>query len=599
MADQVDEIKQKTDIVSLISEYVDLKKAGSNYKALCPFHSEKTPSFIVSSELQIYKCFGCSASGDAYSFLQQYEGMDFPEALKFLADRSGVKLKPGKFQASDAKTKIYKINELTKSLYHYILLKHRAGKRALSYLLKERELAPETIKTFKLGYSPDNLGVLEKFLLEKKGFKREDLQKAGLVYEKGGRLFDRFRGRVIFPLTDHRGNITGFAGRLLPEKESSDLAKYINTPETEVYQKAKQFYALDLARAEIKKRKEAVVVEGELDVLSSWQVGIKNTVAIKGSALTEDQARLIRRLAQRLILALDADLAGDQAARRGIEVAEAVGLEVKVARLKGQKDPDELARKNPQALKKAIKNAVGVWDFVIESVFSKHDSKTGVGKSRISRELIPVISSISDSIVQAHYAELVAKKLGVPVESVLGQITTVQAKVTPKRVRLEIPVKPVTKSRQELLEDLLMGLAFQSDPKILLKSDIGLLVTMPLAKRILEKYKNYSKKAKIFNPSDFAETLPKELTEGYVDMILNDTVGQDISRERLKNELELVKYELRILSVKNKLGDLVGQIRDFEDKDQKGKLKKAKVQFSKLSQDLKLLEEKERQSIIL
>ncbi|MFV1917439.1 MAG: DNA primase [Patescibacteria group bacterium] len=599
MADQVDEIKQKTDIVSLISEYIDLKKAGRNYRALCPFHSEKTPSFMVSSELQIFKCFGCSESGDAYAFLQKYEGMDFPEALKFLADRTGVKLDQGSFKKSEGKQKIYEINKLTSKFYNYILLKHRVGSAALSYLTRERGINPNTIKTYRLGYSPDRPGVLEKFLLEKKGFHKGDLNRAGLVYTKGSRIFDRFAGRVIFPLLDHRGNVSGFAGRLLPKSKNDGMAKYINTPETIAYQKSRLLYGLNLVRDEIKKKREAVVVEGELDAISSWQAGVKNVVAIKGSALTQDQASLVRRFAEKVVLALDADMAGNSANRRGISIAEKAGLEVEVARLGEFKDPDEMAQKSPAKLKSAIKGAVGVWDFIFDSIFEKYDPEKGVEKARISREIVPVLSDIEDKIVQSHYAQLVAKRLAVTQETVLEQVNMVSSKKVTRRKVVPSFVKAEAKPRRELLENRLMALFFQADSKVLLKKEIKTLITMPLAVRILAEYGKYAKKNIKFDPSEFAARLPKELVNGFANLILRDDLGERDSPSVRKRELELVKRELKVLTIKDKLKKLAGEIRTFEDKNQNIKLKTAEKKFSKLSQELTKLEEAGGRGIIL
>src|SRR3989344_5484985 len=231
MADQIEEIKQKVDIATIIGEFISLKKAGSNFKALCPFHSEKTPSFMVSSELQIFKCFGCGESGDVISFLQKYDGMEFYEALKYLADKVGVKLEPFGKSDSGSKDKLYQVNSLISRFYHYILLNHTVGKVALNYLLKERGLTKNTIETFNLGYSPDHPIAFKKYLVEKKGVTLRELQEVGVVYQKEGRLYDRFRGRIIFPLLDHRGNNIGFAGRILPQDKNKDIAKYINTPE--------------------------------------------------------------------------------------------------------------------------------------------------------------------------------------------------------------------------------------------------------------------------------------------------------------------------------------------------------------------------------
>ena len=394
MADQVEEVKSKTDIVAIIGERIELKKAGRNYKALCPFHGEKTASFMVSSELQIFKCFGCGESGDVFSFLDKYEGMEFGEAMKYLADRAGVKLAPFKGSASSEKTRLYEINSLTNRFYNYMLLNHTSGKSALSYLLGERGLKLSTIKEFQLGFAPDNPFALKSFLVDKKKHDPRDVERAGVGYFRDGGFVDRLRGRVIFPLFDHRGNCVGFAGRILPSMEGRDLAKYVNTPETPVYHKGSLLYGLNMTKPNIKKKGIAIVVEGELDAMSSWQAGIKNVVALKGSAMTEDQVRLLSRFARKAILALDSDFAGDTAARKGIEVAEKAGLEVKVTKLGRFKDPDEAARKAPEEYKKDLINSVGVWDFVIDSVFSRQDAKSASGKAKISREIIPVLMSI-------------------------------------------------------------------------------------------------------------------------------------------------------------------------------------------------------------
>lgn len=599
MVDQTDEVKQKTDIVSLISEYVDLKKAGRNYRALCPFHSEKTPSFMVSSELQIYKCFGCGESGDVYSFLQKYEGMEFYEALQFLAERVGVKLAPSTFKDREGKKTLYEINNLAGKFYQYILLKHSAGKAALNYLIKKRGLKLTTIKEFQLGYSPDSPGAISKFLVDKKRYKKDDLVRAGITYLRGSTAADRFRGRIIFPLFDHRGNICGFSGRLMPGNESGEVAKYINTPETPIYHKANILYALNAARPYIKKKGFAIVVEGELDAISSWQKGFKNIVAIKGSALTEAQASLLSRFCKKVTLALDADLAGDSAARRGIKIAEGAQLLVTVASLEGYKDPDELVQNMPDKFDLAIKNAKGVWDFIVESIFSRTGAATGEGKARISREIVPILASITDEIVKAHYIEVVAKKLGVPTTAVVNQVEKTDEKTKDSKKRIEELVRPAHKPRRELLEERLLSIAFSTNPEVLLDNKIERFIETPLAKRIIQKYKEFYPKKKSFDPSLFAENLPKELVEGFAELILKETQDENETHSTRQKEIELIKKELEVIDIKNKLEELAKLMRDYEVTSQKQKLKKVKVEFSKLSKSLTELEEKDFGSIIL
>lgn len=597
MADQVDEVKSKTDIVSLIGGYIDLKKAGRNYKALCPFHSEKTASFMVSPELQIYKCFGCGVGGDVYNFLQEYEGMDFPEALKFLADRAGVKLKPIKGYKKSEKEKLFEINSLAKHFYKYILLNHRVGKKALTYLTKERGLKKATIEKFELGYSPEEPLAIRKYLIDKKKFNTEDLDKAGITYSRGSSTYDRFRGRVIFPLFDHRGNIVGFAGRVLPGAKS-DLAKYINTPETEIYHKSKVLYGLNITKADIKRSKLAIIMEGELDAISSWQAGIKNVVAIKGSALTQEQIKLLSRFTGRIVMALDADMAGDAAARRGIELAEKEGFDMRVARFRGYKDPDEAVRKDPQAFKKSIKNAVGVWDFIFETIFSKYKGKKENVQGRISREVVPILASIEDRIVQAHYIKKVARRLNVPEEAVAEQVES--KKVVQKEApKIEV-IKPQQKSRRNLLEERLLTVIFKNEPKLLLDKQMGEILTTPLPKKIRQHFVDYMKGKDEFDPSDFAGHLPGELVTGFTDFILKDISGLDSGRQsELKKEMEMIIHELKLLEAKLKMEATINKIKKFEKEKDKKKLKKAQEEFGKVSKVLSELEEQEIRGIIL
>ncbi|MBU0999739.1 DNA primase [Patescibacteria group bacterium] len=596
MADQIEEVKGKTDIVSLIGEYIEIKKAGRNFKAVCPFHSEKTPSFMISPELQIYKCFGCQEKGDVFAFLQAYEGMEFGEALKFLADRAGVKLQSISRTDTSEKEKIIEINNLTSRFYQYLLFNSSFGKIALNYLLKERGLKPTTIKEFGLGFSPDSPLALKKFLIEKKKFDPRDIEKAGIGYPKGGYFIDRLRGRVIFPLLDHRGNTVGFAGRVLPGPNENETAKYINTPETPVYHKGNLLYGLNLTRGNIKKKDIAIVVEGELDAISSWQAGVKNVVAIKGSAITEDQVRLLSRFCKKVILCLDSDIAGDAAARRGVITAQDQGLEVKVARLKEYKDPDDAARKNPGGYKESLINAVGIWDFLIDSVFERFNAKSGEGKAKISKEVVPVLSLISDKIVQDHYVNLVAKRLDVSNEAVLEQIQK-QGKKEEKDEGSKVPFSE-RKERRELLEERLLSLGFRYDPEILLKKTVSDLVKTPLSKRILDEYLTYSQKNTKFNLSKFGESLPKELFDGFAWMVLSEELeigGPD----EIPIETGAVLHGLKILSLKEKLLGLSENIKKFEGEEEKEKLLKVKEEFKNLTEKLHSLEEKAKQGIIL
>jgi len=595
--DQVEEIKQKIDIVSLINEYVPLKKAGRNFKANCPFHQEKTPSFMVSSELQIYKCFGCGETGDVFSFLQKHEGMDFAEALRFLADRVGIKLKSFDSKAQDEKERFYSLNSYTNKFYQYFLFNHPIGKKALDYLRSERGLRDETIKKFQIGFAPDIRGVLKKFLVDKKKFFPKDIERAGTIYFKGSDLVDRFRGRVTFPLFDHRGNILGFSGRILPGV-SKEMAKYINSPETPIYHKSNVLFGLNFSKEDIKSSGFVIVTEGELDMISPWQEGFKNIVAIKGSALTEEQVRLLSRFTKRLVLALDSDIAGNMAARRGIVIAQKQGMEISVARFGKYKDPDEAVRGDRKYFSECITKAIGVWDFLIESVFEKNDSSTGDGKAKISNEIIPVLSSIPDKIVQAHYIEKVARKLNVPLEAVYKQIEEVSQEERETQRIVELPKKP-EKTRRQLVEERFLTLAFQSDPKVLLKNHIFNLVQTPLPRRLLEEYRKYSEKEDKFSASKFTEKLPKELLEGYADMALKDLEGLTEDGQALEKEIKLVLKELEVMDIRHRLEELGVKIRDLEEKKDFDKLTKSQQKFKELALKLSKYEENSSRGIIL
>jgi DNA primase len=596
--DQVEEVKQKTDITSLIGEYVDLKKAGRNFKGLCPFHAEKTPSFMVSPELQIFKCFGCGESGDVYTFLEKHEGMDFYEALKFLAERAGVKLKPQMQKQRGERQRLYEVNNYISRFYNWVLLNHKSGKKALEYLQKQRGLKQETIDTFNLGYSPDKAFAMGKYILEKKKVDLEELDKVGVVYKRGRDVFDRFRGRVIFPLYDHRGNVIGFAGRILPSEKRKDLAKYINTPETKIYHKGSVLYGLNVTKGDIKRDQDAVIVEGELDLISSWQAGIKNVVATKGTALTPDQVRLLSRYTPKVTLALDADIAGDKAAKRGIAIAQNEGLEVKVARLKKYKDPDEAARKDADFYKKTLNDSVGIWDFLVDSIFSKYDIQKGEDKVKISKEIAPVLGSIEDKIVQSHYVKFVAEKLNVSEEAVAEQVFSVRSENEAPELAVE-ERKGSQKGRRQRLEERLLTLSFQSDPENVINGKIRKLIKTPLARRIVDEYESYRKGKKKFDASGFRKKLPKELEQGFSEMMLSDQAGLVDSPSELEKEVFQIKHALKKLDLEEKRKELTKKLKEAEKAKDSKQAQGLQEKLVKINEKYSELERENKAGIIM
>lgn len=341
MSNQVEDIKQRIDIVEYIGRYVDLKKSGRNFKGICPFHQEKSPSFVVSPDRQIWHCFGtCGVGGDVISFLMKWENLSFYEALKELADSVGIKLDDVQYDDKQfaRKQKLYEINLQALKFYSYLLQETKFGDKAREYL-ENRGTNEKIIKTFELGYAPSSWDSLIKYL-QKKGHSVGDIIDTGLALPgRSGKPYDRFRHRLMFPLKDAKGNVVGFSGRLLdPDKKE---AKYVNTPETEIYHKRENLFGIHLVKDDIRKSENVYVVEGEFDMITPFQHGISNIVAIKGAAFTDEQLGILKRYTKRITLALDMDEAGVEAMKRGIRSAEKQDFEIYVAQFTHGKDPDE------------------------------------------------------------------------------------------------------------------------------------------------------------------------------------------------------------------------------------------------------------------
>jgi len=595
----VELIKSKIDIVDFISDYVSLKKMGRTFKSNCPFHSEKTPSFIVSPERGSWHCFGaCSEGGDVISFLQKWENIEFLEALKILAKKVGVTLSNyAPSQASILKEKLYEINHLASEFYHYLLTSHKLGDKAKEYL-KSREIKEQTIKTFTLGYAPDSWDSLLKFLT-KKGYSQTDILTAGLsVKSAAGNFYDRFRGRLMFTLRDHRGNNVGFSGRKLPGHDTDkDLpagrqeAKYVNTSETPVYIKGNVLYGMDVTRESIKKEKEVVVVEGEFDMLASFQSGVTNVVAIKGSALTEGQVLLLKRYSENVILALDSDFAGNEAARRGIEIAEVAGLSVRVAKLAAGKDPAECIEKGAHLWKKSIENAVPIYDFIIDSALTKYNKSDVLDKKRIGSEIVPILSKLTNPIVQSHYIKYLAKQLDVAEESIENMIAQFQKKGTMIKSETIIPTHAI---REELLEEHLLTLIVQSEDVKESLSQVLSIVTphdfkMQPVKKIIEQIDLYLKKHDKFDAKKFrldstelTPTFDRAYMSG-IDNILSQkqvfvaeliTTAKEVKRAALRRRINILSTQIKKIEDDNensdeqflqeKLRSLLRQVRDLD-----------------------------------
>ncbi len=562
--DQVAQVREKVDIVSFLSEFLTLKKTGHNFKAVCPFHNEKTPSFVVSPERQIWHCFGCQKGGDVFTFLMEYEHLDFGEALRFLAKRTGVELESGRYEThlTSQKDKIYAMNNQAVEFYHYVLLKHPAGKQALAYLEEKRLLSKALIETFMIGFSPTSGNALTNYLAVKKKYAWEDIMDAGLGTERRGRIADFFMNRIMFPLYDHRDNIIGFSARTL--SDSKDIPKYINTRETLVYHKGQVFYGLNSAKDDIKKTGRAIVVEGEFDVISCFHNGIPNTIAVKGTAFTEDQAHLLSRFATKVTLCFDEDNAGQMAIKRSIPALEKKGFTITVAVIPGGKDPDESFKSDPYAFKKSLKEDVNVYDYVLSKLLEKSSNSSAEGKKKITDELLPLYSAIENEIVKEHYLKKLSAALDTTYESILRQIEK-RRDTTSKPQKV---ITPVRRAREEMLEEYLVSVILQSmTPKLVLEKVITILEESMSKERAYQKILyhliSYFQKSELFNSSQFAQVLPAELLNAFNKCFLIPIRTLPEGKNYI-NEAEKAARDLKAMYLRSQIKQLGQKIKEKE-----------------------------------
>lgn len=429
----IDEVLDRTDIVELISSYIPLKHVGKSFKALCPFHTEKTPSFIVSPAKQIYHCFGCNTGGNAYSFITNYEKVDFPEAVKLLADKCGIRLPETdlKFEGSSIYTKLRKVNELASNFYHTNLLNKNLAKDASLYLDK-RGISKDIITKFKLGYAPDGWSSFLDYA-KSKGYKEDILEKSGFIIKgKNNTYYDRFRDRLIFPIFDVKGYITGFGARVLKDESPSTVEvrnepKYINSPETLIYNKSKILYGLSHSRDFIREKKNAIVVEGYMDYLACFQYGITNVVASSGTALTKQQALLLKRYTDTLILVYDSDNAGQLATLRNLDILLTTDLQVKIVTLPQSYDPDDFLReKGREEFDKLMNSAENFINCKFNILAKQYNIDDPYQKTKICEEILLSIANIQNPILAAEYVKELSESLKISEQALLDKLKNIK-----------------------------------------------------------------------------------------------------------------------------------------------------------------------------
>ncbi|TAK95498.1 DNA primase [Patescibacteria group bacterium] len=474
----VEDVKSRINIVDLVGEYVKLQKAGSNWKAPCPFHREKSPSFMVSEEKQIWHCFGCGKGGDAFGFVMEAESLDFKEALRLLADKAGVDLQQYQttrgFATETPKGRTPEILELATKFFEKQLW-DGVGKTKILEYLRQRGLKDETIREFRLGYAPAGWRNLLDFLTGR-GYSAEEVNATGLLVQKteetqadnnavsstlrAARYYDRFRDRIMFPIQDSLGRVVGFTGRVAPGGDESQ-AKYVNTPETALYHKSKILYGLDKAKRAIKDKGGVLIVEGNMDVIAAHQAGIKNAVAVSGTALTAEQIDMLKRYSDNMQLMFDMDSAGEEAIRRSAALCFQKDMNVSIVRLPEGKDAAEVVQKNPELLQQALKGSTHAMDYLLQGLLQVHDRRTPAGKKSIVNGALEYLAEFKSDIERQHWIKTLAEIVGVEEKIVSGVLDSVaRRKAQPDRNSARVVARPEVsqKERTDILAERMSGL---------------------------------------------------------------------------------------------------------------------------------------------
>jgi len=576
----VDDVKQKIDIVDVIGQYATLKKAGRNFKALCPFHNEKTPSFVVFPDQGTWHCFGaCNTGGDVFSFLMKRENIDFGEALRRLAQRAGVELVregPGEDQE---RKRLREILAAAAAHYHYLLKNNPAAQGARDYVAK-RFLTTETIEMFELGYALDDWHATESYMVGK-GYTVRDLEAAGLVIqrESGGGQYDRFRGRLMFPIRNRNSEVIGFGARTLTGEEP----KYLNSPQTALFDKSGTLYGLDLAKEPIRQQNLAVIVEGYMDVIGAHQGGFKNVVASLGTALTEKQLGLLKRLTNRYALALDPDAAGEEATKRGLEVArgaldrktvpvpmgaglvgfeERLEAELLVIPMPPGKDPDELIHDEPQKWIELTTHPEPLVDFYFRVLTEDLDLKTARDKSIAVKRLVPMVREIGDAVQRTHYTQQLARLVQVPDQTIAQEVSQKRA----ARTQTKPTIESATPRGASKLEEYCLALALYTPEHF---SRIGFLQAEdfdePDCRALFLALREFIKPSEFFDRDAFHATLDESLV-ALADRLTEQAQKlSDQSEPDMAREIENTAHRLRIQHDKIELSQIEVLMRDKDD----------------------------------
>lgn len=568
----IEEILSRNDIVDVVSQYVILKRSGRNFLGLCPFHKEKTPSFSVSPDKQIFHCFGCGVGGNVIHFISKIENLNFRESLEMLAEKSGITLPTTNngedLKKQELKEKIYKINELVAELYHKTLYEPIA-KPAQEYV-KKRKLDNKTLVNFKIGYAP-NQNILYKFLKDK-GFDEEEILKSTLVKKYNNTYIDSFKNRLMFPILDVRNRVIAFGGRVL----DNSLPKYINSPDTVVYNKGRNLYGLNVAKNS--KMDKIIIVEGYMDCVSLHQRGISNVVASLGTALTENQGRLLRKYSEKVIISYDSDGAGQTATLRGLEILKNIGCDVRILQMEGAKDPDEYVIKYGNGrFNLLVENAISLVEFKVKVLEKNLNLKNVNDKIKFLKEIAKLLQKTDSKIEQEIYVDKISKEYKISKEAIYAEINKQSGGKIGNKV-LEKNKSVSTRKEENAIpkvlqkrENAIIALLINGDKTVydqikhrILPSDLKLEVN----KKIVEKvYNEYEKRDNIANNiidlfKDDQEAINK-LTE-----IMADEFEQQVDKKTIDSIINI--YEKEKLSLLKT--EIIQKLRETEDSDIKQEL---------------------------
>lgn len=578
---ELEEIKNKIDIVEYIGKYVPLKQAGRNWKGCCPFHNEKTPSFMVSPEKQIFHCFGCGKGGDIFTFAEEIEGIDFVTALNEMAEKAGVKLPERSGVRKEPTDKLFDINEQACALYEKELWKE-ANKKVLKYLL-DRGMEEKTIRTFRLGFAPQN-GDLVVNELTSLGYSKEDLLKGGIAKDRNGKVLDQFFNRITFPIMNAGGRVVGFTARVLDDT----LPKYVNTPETPIYHKSSVLFGFDKAKEQIRKQNHVIIVEGQMDAIFSYQAGVKNVVASSGTALTEAQLDLIKRFTKNIKMSFDVDMAGQNATRRAIELAWERDFNIKVISVPEGKDPADLVKASPTKWIEACRKAKYVVDYIFDSTFEKYNITNILDKKQATRELLVTIKKLPDPVERDHYLNLLATRVGVSSAALEAALAKVKS-VAPKEVKDTGSTAAYSKVQAQTREEYTLSVLFLT-PKYyeFFFNKLELIdFKSEKVRGLVEKIKKYTEKNESFDVPKWLKTLDASesnyasklqlMTENEFAEATEDTLNEELfyavtrlKRECIENEKKGLGEKLAVAqrdSDQKLMRDLMTELQQIIEKE--------------------------------